>query len=113
MSGILPWKVTKLEEFETGEGNERHIRPRAWDFLRDPGNPTRGKGRRMTLEVRTRTWAIYYLSQRGGGRRAVEAAVWIWNEIHPKPKLSSWRPRVPNFKKERKRLFLRGTLKKE
>jgi hypothetical protein len=110
------WPAAILLESKTDDGVKRSIRPwraprrghwrqnedgsRTWT-QDDPEPP-----KRMMKEVRVRTWAIYYLTRRGGGRRTEEKAVELWNnqfndsvEAH-------------NFRSERSRLFARGTKKR-
>jgi len=64
--------------------------------------------KRITLPVRIRTRAVYYLSKRGGGQRTATDAVLIWNENFPcydvqEPK---------NYHSEIERLFARGSIRR-
>lgn len=68
--------------------------------------------KRMTKETRIRTWAIYFLTKRGGGRMSEEVAVDTWNDF-------TWSrdPEAPtifrnNYQVERNRLFSRESTKK-
>lgn len=111
------WEAVVLLESKTDEDVRRTIRPwphskrgghwrenedgsRTW-IEDDPDPP-----KRMMKEVRVRTWAIYYLTRRGGGRRTEQQAVDLWNDQFPAYEVQ-WR----NYKSERGRLFSRGTKK--
>jgi hypothetical protein len=48
---------------------------------------------------RIRTWAVYYLTQRGGGRQTEPKATGIWESAFDDPL------ETPNFRGERDRLF--------
>jgi hypothetical protein len=112
---LFPWQVTRLEERKMDRGIARWIRPRCWDLLRDGPVPGTWKGPRMTPFVRVRTWAIYYLSRRGGGRRAVHTtwgigAVPLWNLLYPDEDPDRGL-HYTKFQSDRRRLFRKGTLK--
>ena len=124
------WPKTLLQEIKTGNGTERTILLLKW-----PGGTykvkrgkqwtigwwkDRGDGgitfvenepeppKRMTRNVRVRTWTVYYLTRRGGGVRTEAAAIDLWREVFA-PRGDSFDAR--NYRGERKRLFRRGSLK--
>jgi hypothetical protein len=110
------WPAAILLESETGDGVKRSIRP--WRYPRgghwrenEDGSriwipDDREPPKRMMKEIRVRTWAIYYLTKRGGGRRTEEEAVELWN-----PKFND-NVEAHNFRSERGRLFARGAKKR-
>lgn len=65
-----------------------------------------GNTKRMTYSVRIRTWAIYYLTRRGGGKRTEALAISLWN------KGFSDEAKENRFREERSRLFLKGSIKR-
>lgn len=59
---------------------------------------------RIALETRIRTWAVYYLTKRGGGELAPSSAAELWNA-----KFSGRRVELGNYEDDRGKLFDWGT----
>jgi hypothetical protein len=109
------WKGAVLREQKIGEGITRTVTPwprpegghwcenkdgsRTW--VKAPPSPSK----RMTKEVRVRTWTVYRITKRGGGRCTEEAAVSAWNDEFNE------NLEAQNFRAERGRLFSKGTRK--
>lgn len=108
---LFPWPLTRLDVRETGQEDVQTIRPREW-APRTDGELER-RGGRMSLEVRTRTWTIYYLSTKGGGHWTPMGAVQLWNEIYPDTQRSGLYPNPYNYQIELDRLLQKGTLKEQ
>jgi hypothetical protein len=96
----FPWSMTRLVESKVGRGVKRTIRSHRWGG-KDLGT------HRLRLDARVRTWAIYYLTRRGGGQRTEQSAVDLWNDRFPDNQV-----RLENFRDERSRLFSRGARKR-
>jgi hypothetical protein len=94
---LIPWPMARLVPRKTGRGVERVIRLERWP---KPAPPVR----RMSLDTRVTTWAVYYLSRRGGGKRIEEKAVETWNSHSILDSL-----RANRFRRDRIQLFKQGT----
>ncbi len=110
---VFRWDMTQLVESKK-EGIVRIIRPFKlpsghWEDSEDGGRVFVQKKpettKRMTPTVRIRTWAIYYLTRRGGGIRTESLAVDLWNETYPVAVT------VNHFRQERTRLLGSGSKK--
>lgn len=102
------WEITRLSESKEAHDGARSIRLFQWVTVkwipREDGGKTRveqkpKRGKRIETETRIRTWAIYFLSKRGGGKMTVNDAVELWNKITGQLHTSS------NYYSELKRLF--------
>ncbi len=111
---VFRWPMTQLIESKIG-GVTRSLRPFKlplgyWEDLPDGGKvwiaEKFGNTKRITHLVRIRTWAIYYLTRRGGGNRTEQAAVKLWHQAFPQGLVD-----VKHFRRERDRLFARGSKK--
>lgn len=110
----LRWPKTRLTESKVSEGVMRTIRPQAdatgrWESLPSGGRQwieDEKQRKRMGLDTRARTWAIYFLSRRGGGNLTEEVACMLWNEVFPQ-----YAVQLRSYQRQRDSLFVGGTLK--
>ncbi len=93
------WPKTILLESKTPKRVKRTLRPHKWS---EHIFPTQESG--LRLETRVRTWAIYYLTRRGGGERTEQSAVDLWNEQFPCRIVTDLRI----YRSERERLLKHG-----
>ena len=98
------WEHTRLVESKIEGQLTRTIRPHEYGNIGKPriGNPKPALDR----WTRIRTWAVYYMSRRGGGDLPEEATINCWN--------TKFRDGADagNYRKERQRLFERGAQKR-
>lgn len=92
------YEKTMLIENEVKDMVGRSIRPWKW-----PKDQQFSK-ERLPLTIRIRTWAIYYLTQRGGGTLEQLAAVELWNARFPGLKVDP-----THYEINRTKLFALGT----
>ena len=69
------WEAMVLIENDTGTSVARTVHP--WEGRPDEDSAGKRGGSKY---VRMRTWAIYYLTVRGGGRRTEDKALDLWAE---------------------------------
>lgn len=69
------WPQVKFLESPTDEGITRWLRP-----VRARSHTQPQTSYRMRTRTRVRTWAVYFLTRRGGGEFIEERAVELWNE---------------------------------
>ena len=89
---------TMLIENDAKDLIERSIRPWKW-----PKDQQFSK-ERLPLTIRIRTWAIYYLTQRGGGTLEQLSAIELWNVRFPGLKIDP-----AHYENNRTKLFALGT----
>jgi len=89
---------TRLIESQVQAESQCSIRPWKW------GNEKPFSMNRMPLRTRTRTWAIYCLSERGGGNLQEKAAVALWNSELPNRAVT-----LEGFQDDRTKLFDLGS----
>jgi hypothetical protein len=92
------YERTMLIENKMKDRVGRIVRPCKW-----PNNQPFSK-ERLPLATRIRTWAIYYLTQRGGGKLKELAAVELWNDRFPERKVDP-----AYYEDNRTKLFALGT----
>lgn len=95
MTPAFLWSKTRLIEYEINGKSYRTIRPYPWSEKDPERTPN------LKLPTRIRTWAIYYLTRRGGGVRTQQAALSLWNEHFTPYSLTD----VGNYRHELGRLF--------
>lgn len=95
---LFLWQMTKLVESKVEDEDRQTIRP--WKWRNDEST----SDSRLALTTRIRTWAVYYLSRRGGGNLAEPAAVELWNTKFPSSKVE-----LEQFQDECSKLFSLGT----
>jgi hypothetical protein len=94
----LPDERTRLVENRVQAENRCSIRPWKW------GNEEPFSANRMPLRTRIRTWAIYFLSERGGGNLQDKVAVALWNSEFPDRAVT-----LEGFQDDRTKLFDLGS----
>ena len=105
------WPMTGFIENKTGDIRLYHMPGGHWRDTDDGGRvwveDKPDSSKRMTLDVRVRTWALYFLTKRGGGRLSEPMAVDLWNTKFPQQEVA-----VQNYRNERQRLLSKGSKKR-
>lgn len=77
---ITEWDMGEWVTTEEGEeiNKDGHLITHAFETLVKPPPPKRK--RPMQIPIRVRTWTIYRLTKRGGGRLPLDRAIQLWND---------------------------------